>query len=72
VYEQYRLAPEVTRRRMYYETMEAVLAKSDKTIVEPNGVVPYLPMGNARRLPDASSAQPAAPVQPAATTGAGQ
>ena len=25
VYEQYRLAPEVTRRRMYYETMERVL-----------------------------------------------
>ncbi len=25
VYEQYRLAPEVTRRRMYYETMEQVL-----------------------------------------------
>ena len=38
VYEQYRLAPEVTRRRMYYETMEAVLAKSDKTIVETPGV----------------------------------
>jgi membrane protease subunit HflK len=72
VYEQYRLAPEVTRRRMYYETMEAVLAKSDKTIVEPTGVVPYLPMGNARRLPDAAAGQPAAPVQPAATTGAGQ
>ena len=38
VYEQYKLAPEVTRRRMYYETMEAVLAKTDKTIVEPPGV----------------------------------
>jgi membrane protease subunit HflK len=54
VYEQYRLAPEVTRRRMYYETMEAVLAKSDKTIVEtPGGVVPYLPLNGGRKVPDA-------------------
>jgi len=51
VYAQYKLAPEVTRRRMYYETMERVLAKTDKTIVEPRGVVPYV-------------MQPAKPVQP--------
>jgi len=44
VYEQYRLAPEVTRRRMYYETMEQVLSKVDKTIVEGTGVTPYLPL----------------------------
>ena len=42
VYSQYRLAPEVTRRRMYYETMERVLSKVDKTIVEAPGVTPYL------------------------------
>ena len=72
VYEQYKLSPVVTRRRMYYETMEAVLAKSDKTIVEPNGVVPYLPMGNARRVPDAAPAEPAQPAQPVTTTGGGQ
>jgi membrane protease subunit HflK len=44
VYEQYRLSPEVTRRRMYYETMEKVLSKVDKTIVEAPGVTPYLPL----------------------------
>ncbi|MES2147816.1 MAG: FtsH protease activity modulator HflK [Pseudomonadota bacterium] len=44
VYEQYRLAPEVTRRRMYYETMEQVLSKVDKTIIETPGVTPYLPL----------------------------
>ena len=44
VYEQYKLAPEVTRRRMYYETMEQVLSKVDKTIVEAPGVTPYLPL----------------------------
>lgn len=44
VYEQYSLAPEVTRRRMYYETMERVLSKVDKTVVETPGVTPYLPL----------------------------
>jgi membrane protease subunit HflK len=44
VYEQYKLAPEVTRRRMYYETMEQVLSKVNKTIVEVPGVTPYLPL----------------------------
>ncbi|MEG3088043.1 protease modulator HflK [Sphingomonas sp. PB4P5] len=75
VYEQYRLAPEVTRRRMYYETMEGVLAKSDKTIIEAPGVVPYLPLpgGATRRLPDAvPEATPAPARQPAQTAGAAQ
>ncbi len=49
VYEEYRLAPEVTRRRMYYETMEKVLSKVDKTIVEAPGVTPYLPLPEIRR-----------------------
>lgn len=44
VYEQYRLAPGVTRRRMYYETMERVLSKVDKTIIDAPGVTPYLPL----------------------------
>jgi membrane protease subunit HflK len=42
VYVEYKLAPEVTRRRMYYETMEKVLSKVDKTVVEAPGVTPYL------------------------------
>ena len=49
VYEQYRLAPEVTRRRMYYETMEQVLSKVDKTIIEAPGVTPYLPLPEIKR-----------------------
>ena len=44
VYQEYRLAPEVTRRRMYYETMERVLQNVDKTIIEAPGVTPYLPL----------------------------
>ena len=63
VYEQYKLAPEVTRRRMYYETMEDVLSRAHKTIVEtPGGVVPYLPLREA----------PRPRPEPAPATGAGQ
>jgi len=50
VYVQYKAAPEVTRRRMYYETMEQVLSKVDKTIVEtPGGVTPYLPLPQVQK-----------------------
>ena len=71
VYEQYRLAPEVTRRRMYYETMEAVLARTDKTIVETPGIAPLLPLERARRLPEPGepAAQPQAQQQPQAQGG---
>ena len=51
VYVQYKLSPEVTRRRMYYETMEAILADTDKTIIEANNVMPYLPLPEIRRKP---------------------
>ncbi len=61
VYEQYKLSPEVTRRRMYYETMERVLSNNDKVVVEANGVTPYLPLPEVRRR-----AQAAAPATPAA------
>jgi modulator of FtsH protease HflK len=48
IYEEYSKAPEVTRRRLYYETMEQVLGNSDKMIVEQgangSGIVPYLPL----------------------------
>ncbi|WP_252259756.1 protease modulator HflK [Erythrobacter aurantius] len=62
VYEQYRLAPGVTRQRLYYETMERVLAQTDKTIVEAQGVTPYLPLPELRRR----AANPAPPPAPAA------
>jgi len=37
IYEQYRRAPAVTRERLYLETMERVLAKSNKVIVDTHG-----------------------------------
>ena len=59
VYEQYKLAPEVTRRRMYYETMERVLSNNDKVIVEANGVMPYLPLPEmGKRAPAPSTPTP--------------
>lgn len=49
IYEQYRLAPGVTRQRLYYETMENVLSNVDKTIVEARGVTPYLPLNEVQK-----------------------
>ncbi|WP_128253496.1 FtsH protease activity modulator HflK [Falsirhodobacter deserti] len=48
VYDQYITAPDVTRERMYLETIEEVLAGARKTILDgvtgEGGVVPYLPL----------------------------
>lgn len=48
VYEAYRLAPEVTRRRMYLESLGEVMASANKVIIDSksggSGVVPYLPL----------------------------
>ncbi len=62
VYEQYRLAPGVTRQRMYYDTMERVLGKVDKTIVEGGNVTPYLPLPELRRRARTAAETPPIPV----------
>jgi membrane protease subunit HflK len=53
IYEAYRLAPEVSRKRIYLETMESILGGMDKIIVDQGaggtGVVPYLPLNELRR-----------------------
>ena len=49
VYAEFRAAPEVTRRRMYYETMERILSRVDTTIIEAPGVTPYLPLPEVQR-----------------------
>ena len=66
VYEQYKLAPDVTKRRMYYETMERVLGGNDKVIVESQGVTPYLPLPEFRRK---AAADPQATASAAAPQG---
>jgi len=60
VYQQYKLAPEVTKRRMYYETMERVLRDNDTVVAEAKGVTPYLPLSEVKRraadaAPDATA-----------------
>jgi membrane protease subunit HflK len=63
VYEEYAKAPDVTRRRMFLETMERVMGGTDKIIIDEKaqgtGVVPYLPLNEMRR-----------PQQPQQRTGA--
>jgi membrane protease subunit HflK len=49
VFEEYRLAPEVTRKRLYLETMEDVMGKVDKTVIEAPGVQAYLPLPELER-----------------------
>jgi membrane protease subunit HflK len=52
VYEEYGKAPEVTRKRMYLETMERVLGGTDKIILDSKGwqgVVPFLPLNQLQR-----------------------
>ncbi len=45
IYDEYRQAPQVTRERMYLETMEKVLGGAEKTILDSDsGAVPYLPL----------------------------
>lgn len=54
VYAEYRLAPEVTRRRIYYETMERILARGEKTVVDSRGVTPYMQLPEVRRAAPAA------------------
>lgn len=54
ILEQYQKAPQVTRERMYLETMERLLGGTDKVIMDSgqgNGVVPYLPLRELGRPP---------------------
>src|SRR5487761_2746546 len=55
VYDEYKKAPDVTRQRIYLETMERILGGSDKLVYDGGssgqGIVPYLPLNelSARR-----------------------
>lgn len=63
VYEEYVKAPDVTRRRMYLETMERVLGDMNKVILDGvsggesgQGVVPFLPLNELGRMAPAGAA----------------
>ena len=54
VYEEFEKAPEVTRKRLYLETLERVLSNVNKVIIDGEaggnqGVVPYLPLNELNR-----------------------
>ena len=59
VYKQYVKAPEVTRRRIYLETMEGVMSNANKVIMEGGkdgtGVVPYLPLPEIQKRTKANT-----------------
>jgi membrane protease subunit HflK len=57
IYDEYKKAPDVTRQRMYLETMERLFGGTDKIIVDSattSGVVPYLPLDQLMRRPPAA------------------
>ena len=65
VYEQYQKAPEVTRQRMYLETMERLLGSNQTIILDSGGtngggVVPYLPLDQLMRPQPKAAPQPKA------------
>ena len=53
ILQEYEVAPEVTRRRLYLETLERVLGETDLVIIDSDtggsGIVPYLPLNELRR-----------------------
>ncbi len=66
VYDEYKKAPDVTRERIYLETMERILGGSDKLVYDGGssgqGIVPYLPLSELGRRPAPTTNQP--PQQP--------
>lgn len=70
VHEAYRRAPDVTRRRLYLETMERVIpATGSRLFLDQNakGIIPLLPLEGLRAVTD-----PKTPVKPVAATGGGR
>jgi modulator of FtsH protease HflK len=58
IYDEYKKAPDVTRQRLYLETMERLFGGTDKVILDSSGqsgtgVVPYLPLPELRNRPPA-------------------
>ena len=61
VYDQFKKAPDVTRRRIYLETMQQVLGGMKKVIIDNkggSGVVPYLPLPALDQKPTTAGGAP--------------
>jgi modulator of FtsH protease HflK len=68
VLDEYKKAPDVTRQRIYLETMERLFGGTDKIVMDSSlagaGVVPYLPLNElSRPRPPAQPEQQQAPSQ---------
>ncbi len=61
VLDEYKRAPDVTRERMFLETMERVLGSVEKTIIDQGkdsqGVIPYLPLNEMQRKSNTGAAR---------------
>ena len=64
VYDEYKKAPDVTRQRIYLETMERILGGAENLVYDGGGnsaqnIVPYLPLSELtpRRPPPAAGQQ---------------
>lgn len=53
IQKEYRLAPDVTRKRLYLETMEVIMQGTNKIVIDneggSQGVLPYLPLPELRK-----------------------
>lgn len=67
VLKEYQKAPDVTRRRIFIDTMQEVLSNTDKIIIDKKsgGVVPYLPLSELQKKPSTTppSSQNGGPQQ---------
>jgi membrane protease subunit HflK len=72
IYDEFKKAPDVTRERMYLETMERLFVGTDKIIIDSgtprpgaqSGVMPYLPLNELTRRPPAQPQNPAPNAPP--------
>ncbi|MCJ2181756.1 protease modulator HflK [Novosphingobium sp. 1949] len=55
VYAEYKLAPEVTKQRLYYETMDRVLHNNDTVVADAKNVTSYLPLSELNKRAAAAS-----------------
>jgi modulator of FtsH protease HflK len=74
ILEQYKNSKNVTRERMFLETMQKVLGSTNKIILQSGGnspVVPYLPLPELRRSQSPSASSTVSPLQPPSASPSG-
>ena len=73
ILDEYEKAPEITRKRIFLETMEGVYRDAKKVIIESGtggqGVVPYLPLNDLQKRGAGTTIAPNVPNQNYGSTG---